>query len=810
MTLPRGRGPTDARIMFIGEAYGKNEEIQGKPFVGAAGNTLNELCLQSGIDPARAYFTNLVNQRPPDNDLSNWVTKGIPNDLMLEGMESLQAEIREVNPNVIVPLGNWALWALYPTKWNHKENRPMRILDYRGYLMESKKLVPGMKMIPTVHPSFILQGGYKYRGLCQIDLQRARAESGHPRINRSLRNIQVDPRGYERELCFQRLMTEGQFISVDIEYLGSKLLCIGFSTNSHWACTIVIRDPSDVAWCRSVIESGRPLLAQNAMFDFGILDWHYGINGFQYLVYDTMVAAYNINIEFPKDLGFLGGLYTDLHPWWDVVDWDTIKKGRQSVETVWEYNGYDACSTVEIAEKQQVELATDPKMVEAFQFDMRKIKPLWDMAKRGVLIDVDQVKTVSQEAKDDIMLTQAALNQLADLVGFKRGNMDFNTKSTPQKADLVYKLLGAPIIKYTESGKTPAGDVVTLMELRRRNLSPAINTGTELIIKNVKARGLEEKFVDIEWDDDGRARCIYDGTKTVTRRLSSKTFFPTGKGSNLQNIPAPGSSIYGEIVRKCFIPDPGMEFGYSDLKGAEFLVVAELTMDPLMLKYAKMTIEGTGDVHRETAAFVFGRIEGRKIDPSEIGKEDPRRYLGKKTRHSGNYMVGWKELMGKINASAIETGVYVTAAEMKQILEGYHALHPGLRSWYRDVELELREGGGVLRNLFGYPRRFTDRWSANLPEAVAFIPQSTVGDALNYGLLACDSDICLRDCGFQLLLNVHDAIGFQYPPSQRDVVIPRVRELMSIPLTIPKTKRTLNIPVEIAVGRSWGETEVVK
>lgn len=810
MTLPRGRGPADARIMFIGEAYGKNEEQQGKPFVGAAGNTLNELCLQSGIDPSRCYYTNVVNQRPPDNDLSQWVTKGMPNDLMFEGMESLQAEINDVNPNVIVPLGNWALWALYPTKWNSKENRPMRILDYRGYLMEAKKLVPGKKIIPTVHPSFIMQGGYKYRGLCKLDLMRARAESSHPRIERTLRNVQVDPRGFDRELVFQRLMTEGRWISVDIEYLGSKLLCVGFSTNANWACTIVIRSPSDVEFCKRVIESGRPLLAQNAMFDFGILDWHYGIDGFKYLVYDTMVAAYNLNIEFPKDLGFLGALYTDLPPWWDAIDWDAIKKGKQSIETVWEYNCIDACSTYEIAEKQLVELQTDPKMVEAFEFDMRKILPLWNMAKRGVKIDTAQVKRVSQEAKDDMMLTQAALNQLAELMGYNLKGMDFNTKSTPQKADLLYKLLGAPVIAYTESGKSPASDVITLMELRRRNLSPAINTATELIVKNVKARGLEEKFVDIDWDDDGRARCIYDGTKTVTRRLSSKTFFPTGRGSNLQNIPAPGSSPYGEIVRECFVADPGMEFGYSDLKGAEFLVVAELTMDPLMLKYAQMSIDGTGDVHRETAAFVFGRIEGRKIDPSEIGKEDPRRFLGKKTRHSGNYMVGWKELMGRINAQAMDTGVYVTAAQMKLILEGYHALHPGLRSWYRDVELELREGGGVLRNLFGYPRRFTDRWSANLPEAVAFVPQSTVGDALNYGLLACDGDRCLRESGFKLLLNVHDAIGFQYPPSQRDVVIPRVRELMSVPLTFPKTKRTLRIPVEIAVGKSWGKTEVIK
>jgi DNA polymerase I-like protein with 3'-5' exonuclease and polymerase domains len=277
----------------------------------------------------------------------------------------------------------------------------------------------------------------------------------------------------------------------------------------------------------------------------------------------------------------------------------------------------------------------------------------------------------------------------------------------------------------------------------------------------------------------------------------------------MQNLAAPGSSRYGELVRSCFEPDPGFEMGYADLKGAEFLVVAELTQDPLMLKYAQMSIDGTGDVHRETAAFVFSRIEGIPYKPEDIAKDSPKRFLGKKTRHSANYMVGWHELMTRINAEALETGIFVTAREMKLILGAYHLLHPGLRQWWNEEELEVRQTG-MSRNLFGFPRRFYGHVSQQLPAIVAFKPQSTVGDTLNFGLVACHNDPELADAGYQDLANVHDAILFQYPIGQRDAVIPRVRKLMDIPIRIPKTGKDLHIPVEIAIGPNWGQLEVVK
>jgi hypothetical protein len=109
-----------------------------------------------------------------------------------------------------------------------------------------------------------------------------------------------------------------------------------------------------------------------------------------------------------------------------------------------------------------------------------------------------------------------------------------------------------------------------------------------------------------------------------------RTFFPTGKGTNLQNIPAPNSSPrYGGLIRGCFVPDTGLEFGYADLKGAEFLIVAWLTQDPLMLKYAEMSMTGKATSTRRRPASCSDK------PADQIDKESMEYFLGKKMRHSG-------------------------------------------------------------------------------------------------------------------------------------------------------------------------------
>lgn len=266
---------------------------------------------------------------------------------------------------------------------------------------------------------------------------------------------------------------------------------------------------------------------------------------------------------------------------------------------------------------------------------------------------------------------------------------------------------------------------------------------------------------------------------------------------------------------------PKRLFVYADLERAESLVVSYLTQDPEMLR-----VHGPGmDAHKELARVLFDL-------PSinEVTKD--QRYMGKQTRHAGNYMEGPKVFMANINKAAAKTGVSIDYATAKKFIGIYRELHPFLQRWWDATEAELWRTR-TLTNLVGpygrgRKRVFYGHIKSIIPKAVAYVPQSTVGDALNVAFLNLEgipteymmfldlweqykewsNELC--EYGLQSLLQIHDAVGMQVYEKDIDKALPLIGRLMSIPLTVPKTLQTFVIPVEIAVGENWGTVEVVK
>ena len=101
-----GEGPADARVMFIGEGPGAQEDLTGRPFVGSAGKLLTELLASIGLDRSSVFITNIVKCRPPNNRP--------PRKAEIETCASLylQPQIRLINPKIIVPLGTPAIKTL--------------------------------------------------------------------------------------------------------------------------------------------------------------------------------------------------------------------------------------------------------------------------------------------------------------------------------------------------------------------------------------------------------------------------------------------------------------------------------------------------------------------------------------------------------------------------------------------------------------------------------------------------------------------------------------------------------------------------
>lgn len=102
-----GDGSPDAAIVFIGEAPGKYEDVQGKPFVGAAGKFLDEMLAGAGLKRADVYITNIVKYRPPDN------RDPLPEEKKAF-LPYLQTQLEIIRPTLVVTLGRHSLHCFLP------------------------------------------------------------------------------------------------------------------------------------------------------------------------------------------------------------------------------------------------------------------------------------------------------------------------------------------------------------------------------------------------------------------------------------------------------------------------------------------------------------------------------------------------------------------------------------------------------------------------------------------------------------------------------------------------------------------------
>ena len=801
-----GFGPKDARIVIVGEAPGADEVTHGRPFVGKSGQLLRDFLMSAGIDPTSCYMTNLCQERPPGNQLKQWFKDGVPSNIaVLEGLLKLEEDLAEIRPNLILGVGSYPLAMLTgKAKWNAKEKTYTGIQNWRGSLLPCiLPSVEGSKVLCTFHPAYIIREGYEDHGTWMLDLQRAKYQATFPELIYPQKNLIIDPRGEARVEAHLRLLADmRKTLTFDIEYIGSKLLCVGMTVNSDEAYVIDIKDPGDVSFVREILCSGIPLCAQNSMFDTSILEWWYNIPCMQYIKHDTMLAQHAANIEMPKSLDYLCSIYTDQPYYKDMIDWREVRAGKQPISDVLHYNAIDTWVTHSVMEQQIADDLQNKKVRETFEFEMSLLSPLWEVSKRGVLID----RVALQELKLQLSLEIEELE--CDLFPLAGGPI--NVKSNPQVASFLFDKLGCPVGGLTPGGQRKADDV-TLAAVDPKCSNDLQRLAIRLVRDLRERRDLISKFCEIELEQDGRMRGHYNPGGTNTGRLASKQFYPTGKGANQQNIPR------DKRVRSVFIPDMGKRFGYADLERAESLVVAHMSGDRRMLENHAPGVVA----HKRVGSFLFG------VSEEEIDKESPIYYLSKRTAHAGNYMLGPKKFMLMVNADTSKTGISITFGESKRLLTGYTEYYSNLPVWWAEVDAEVRKTR-MLYNLLGRPRQFFGHYDSILPQAVAFRPQSTVGDTLNVALLNVEGVICpyaerncnvemirdlssdLKKYGYETLLQVHDAIGFQYQEGFDKEVCSAMRQLMSVPLLSPKFDDMFSIPVEIAIGPNWGHVEIWK
>lgn len=362
-------------IVLCGEAQGESEARLGVGFVGASGvellRMLNEAEVITLTETDYRYFskyyegdrkageyidaiwnlhpevyrTNVFQQHPPGNKLEYFcgpkgegirgygpllTSKYVRGEFLYE-LERLADELLRVDPNLIICLGNSALWAL---------TGATGITKYRGSTRLSTHTAADFKLLPTYHPAAVLRQ-WELRPATIMDLMKAGREAEFPEIRRPERKFWIEPAIEDMERFYNEHISGCGLLSVDIETAGNQITCIGFSPSEAIGIVVPFYDarkkskcywptPGDelkaVQYCKRILENRRiRKLFQNGLYDIAFIWRAWGIK-----VYgaeeDTMLLHHALQPESLKGLGFLGSMYTDEGSWKVMRKTATIKR----------------------------------------------------------------------------------------------------------------------------------------------------------------------------------------------------------------------------------------------------------------------------------------------------------------------------------------------------------------------------------------------------------------------------------------------------------------------------------------------------
>lgn len=345
------------KLVLLGESWGEQEAFAGEAFVGPAGQELSRMLAQAGYgnDLLPYAFTssvrmiqywnkfpyprlNTFNERPRDNNVELFYAK--PSDKVpinksypsrrfgtsihwvkeeyVHHLESLHTELEALKPNVIVALGNTALWAL---------GLPPTISKLRGNILTCRY----GKVVPTYHPASVLRK-WDQRVLAVLDLAKALRESAVPGARLMDREIWTEPTIDDLYLWWGQHGSQAQLLAVDIETVKQKQISeIGFASDSTHALHVPFvyqeggvwkswwpdarTELAAVEFVRMVCESDVPKIGQNVLqYDSYWLAKEWGI-ALRNVVADTMTAAHAWQPELEKNLGFLGSLFCAEQHW---------------------------------------------------------------------------------------------------------------------------------------------------------------------------------------------------------------------------------------------------------------------------------------------------------------------------------------------------------------------------------------------------------------------------------------------------------------------------------------------------------------
>ncbi len=165
-----GDGDLNANIVFVGEAPGKNEDLQGVPFVGAAGKNLDKLLDRVGLKRSDIYIANILKCRPPEN------RDPLPDEIKMHTPWLLK-QIRDIKPKVVCSLGNYATKFFLAGGEVKMMMKQTGITNVHGKVQEIEMEGVKFRLIPLFHPAAIIYNRTKLTPLWEEDMKIVKRET---------------------------------------------------------------------------------------------------------------------------------------------------------------------------------------------------------------------------------------------------------------------------------------------------------------------------------------------------------------------------------------------------------------------------------------------------------------------------------------------------------------------------------------------------------------------------------------------------------------------------------------------------------
>lgn len=553
-SIVNGRGTRKNPIVFVGEAPGKDEDEQAKPFVGSAGRVLMAMLKDAGISVSEAYFTNVCRCRPPGNRTPTYAE--------IEACrEHLKEELKSLEPRFVVALGDTASYALTGKKTN----------PYRGSFVTSEYVQ--CPVLITSHPAKSFHERYVF-DIVVWDLQKLYNYEQEQKPTQYL----VNPHDQIIEQWMKKAVDTEATVAVDIEtmsrtgnpddglnprrgYIEGIGFCIDEGVALHLSGNTLERN-----WWRVKQFLENPwlnLVFQNNRFDRAFLlekdivckCW-----------WDTMTGMYLFNPDFPhRNLDFLRSLHTQIlpykHAYWSGTS--TIDLGH--------YNCLDVDVTWQVAQAQLT--FVDERLMTHM---MNESDVAMHMTRRGVYIDQKKLAAHYLDNKP-------AMDQLEHEFGARFGA---NIASPKQLSELLYGKFGCQYHAKSQK-KTQISVDDTALEFAKKHLvggrdnHPDAFTAIDMVQEyrdRAKVVATYCEGIARLIEDDGRVHAQWKCEGTDTGRWSCKD-------PNFQNIPI--------LLKDVICPEPGRVLYYADYDRLEVWVAALLSGDKDLLEI----LESGTDIH---------------------------------------------------------------------------------------------------------------------------------------------------------------------------------------------------------------------